>query len=325
MAFELTVDTAPTWVTEQGLNPRSAPLVATELTGGVSASVVAVTGRDVAVVVKQALSRLRVSDRWEAKVDRTESEVAAMRLFAKLTPGAVPRVLAHDPEAHVVAMELLPANARNWQAEIGKKRVHADVGRWAGATLGIWHARTSRLPDVRTRFDDFESFEQLRLIPFYETVMRRRTDLAGAIRPYAAELRSVRRCLVDGDYAPKNMLVAPDGRRWVVDFEVAHIGNPVFDLGFFLSFVLLSAIRWPELTAELRALADGFLTGYAAEAGDGFAGDAPAIAGHTACLVLARTDGTSPAQFLDDPSRTRAREVGIAVLEQPERGLWSWC
>jgi hypothetical protein len=75
MAFELTVETAPAWVTKQGLNPGNTPLVAVELTGGVSASVIAVTGHGVAVVVKQALERLRVSDLWEAKVDRTESEV----------------------------------------------------------------------------------------------------------------------------------------------------------------------------------------------------------------------------------------------------------
>ena len=135
----------------------------------------------------------------------------------------------------------------------------------------------------------------------------------------------MKRCLVDGDDAPKNTLVAPDGRRWVLDFEVAHTGNPVFDLGFFLSFVVLSAVRWPGLTTELRDLADGFLMGYAAEAGEGFAGDRASITGHTACLVLARTDGISPAQFLDDPSRERAREVGTALLERPERGLWSWC
>jgi 5-methylthioribose kinase len=324
MAFELTVDSAPAWVTEQGLNPGNRPLIAVELTGGVSASVIAVTGRDVAVVVKQALGRLRVSDLWEANVNRTESEVAAMRLFAELTPGAVPRVLAHDSSAHVFAMELLPPEACNWQAEIGEGRVHPEIGRWAGATLGTWHARTSTRPALRARFNDFESFEQLRLTPFYETVIRRRPEIARAIGTYAAELRSVRRCLVDGDYAPKNTLVAPDGRCWVLDFEVAHTGNPVFDLGFFLSFVVLSAVRWPGLTTELRDLADSFLMGYAAEAGEGFAGNPTSITGHTACLVLARTEGISPAQFLDDLSRERASEVGIALLERPERGLWSW-
>jgi 5-methylthioribose kinase len=325
VAFELTVETAASWVTERSLAPRTMPLVAVELTGGVSASVIAVTGAGIALVLKQALPRLRVSDVWEANVDRTESEVAALQLLSELTPGAVPAVLAHDPENHVVAMELLPAAARNWQAEIGDGRVHSDLGTWAGRTLGIWHARTSMRPELTSRFDDFESFEQLRLAPFYETVMSRRPDLAGAIQPYAVELRTVRRCLVDGDFAPKNMLVAPDGRSWVLDFEVAHTGNPVFDLGFFLSFVLLSAVRWPGLITGLRTLADRFLAEYAAATADGFAGDAAAITGHTACLVLARTDGASPAVFLDDPSRECARQVGIGLLEKPELGLWSWC
>jgi len=184
---------------------------------------------------------------------------------------------------------------------------------------------TSACPELTSQLDDFELFEQLRLAPFYETLMSRRPDLASLVEPYVVELRSVRRCLVDGDYAPKNMLIAPDGRSWVLDFEVAHVGNPVFDLGFFLSFVLLSALRWPALIADLRTLADRFLAEYAAATTDGFAGDAAAITGHTACLVLARTDGTSPAVFLDDWSRECARKVGIGLLEKPERGLWSWC
>jgi len=325
MSFELTVDTAPAWVAKHGLNPTNSPLDAAELPGGVSGSVIAVTGPGVAVVVKQALARLRVKDLWEADVDRTESEVAAARVFAELTPRAVPRVLAHDPENHVFAMELVPPEARNWQAEIAQGRVHPDVGSWAGKTLGIWHARTSARADVKTRFERIESFEQLRLAPFHETVIRRRPDLAPAIEPYARELRTLRHCLVHGDFAPKNTLIGARKRRWVLDFEVAHTGNPIFDLGFFLSFVLLSAVRWRELRLELRSLADKFLSGYASAAGQALVENGASLAGHTACLILARTDGSSPAQFLDDDAyRDRARHVGIALLERPTDGLWSW-
>jgi len=324
VSFELTIATAPAWVTEHGLNPGNARLTAVELTGGVSASVIAVNGPGVAVVVKQALRRLRVAEVWEAKVERTETEVAAMRLFADLTPGAVPGVLAHDADDHVFAMEQLPTEARNWQAEIGQGRVNLGVGRWAGVTLGKWHVETSTRPDILNRFDDFEAFEQQRLTPFYETVIDRRPEFAAAIADHVEELRSVRRCLVDGDYAPKNMLVAAGGKGWVFDFEVVHVGNPVFDLAFFLSFAVLSAVRWPRLIDELRHLAGGFLAGYEQSAGAGFAGDALSITGHTACLVLARTDGTSPAQFLDYASQQRARQAGVALLERPGEGLWGW-
>lgn len=322
--FQLSAATAPAWLAEHGLNPTNAPLVATELGGGVSASVVSVTGPGVAVLVKQALPRLRVADTWEASVDRTETEVAALELFGRLTPGVVPRVLAHDPLDHVVAMELLPPEARNWQAEIGDGRTWPELGRWAGETLAVWHAETTGRPGLAERFDTFDAFEELRLRPFHETVMERRPELAEAVGACLADLRAVRRCVVDGDYAPKNMLVAPDGRAWVFDLEVAHIGNPVFDLAFFLSFPLLSAVRWPELAEELHELADGFLAGYAHSGGDPVADDAASVTAHTACLMLARTDGVSPAAFLDERARERARAVARGLLGSPDEGLWSW-
>src|SRR5439155_13526585 len=209
---------------------------------------------------------------------------------ARLTPGRVPEVVDSDASVHVLVMGLLPDEARNWQAEVAEGKTHADVGCWAGETLGVWHSRTAGDEAAAALLDDFDSFEQLRLSPFYETAMGRRPDLAVEVAPYLAELRERRRCFVDGDFAMKNVLVAPEG-RWVLDLEVAHYGNPVFDLAFFLSFVLLSAIRWPQIAAEMRALGDGFLAGYAAVAGAGFAGGEEAVTGHTACLVLARTDG----------------------------------
>ena len=56
-----------------------------------------------------------------------------------------------------------------------------------------------------------------------------------------------------GDYAPKNILLGPDG-AWVLDAEVAHYGHPVFDLAFFLAFPLLTALQRPELAAFLQLL-----------------------------------------------------------------------
>ncbi len=322
--FELTLENAAAYLVERCLVAAGAPIDVAELPGGVSATVIAAqsaaTGE--AFVVKQALPQLRVRDEWLATPERAETEVAAMKLCGAITPGVVPAILDSDPAVHALVMELIPASARNWQVEVGEGRVHPRAGRWAGTTLGAWHAATSTGAPP-SGIDDFEAFEQLRLRPFHETVIERRPELADGIVPLLAELRTDRRCFVHGDYSLKNMLVGPD-RNWVLDFEVAHFGNPVFDLGFFLSFVVLSAIRWAPLTAGLCELADGFLGGYGEAAGEGFAGDSASVTAHTAALMLARTDGKSPAQFLDPPSRERAREAGIMLLRRPEAGLWQW-
>ena len=322
--LQLTLANAGEYLARRGVVAAGESLDVEELQGGVSATVIAarVPATGEAFVVKQALPRLRVRDEWLATPDRAETEVAAMQLCGAITPGLVPGIVDSDPAAHTFVMELIPPAARNWQAEVGEGRVHAETGRWAGATLGAWHAATAS-EAAPAGFDDLEAFEQLRLRPFHETVIERRPELGGGIAPLLLELRGNRRCLVHGDYSLKNMLVGPTG-NWVLDFEVAHHGNPVFDLGFFLSFVVLSAVRWELLTAQLRALADGFLGGYDEAAGASFAGDAASVTAHTAALVLARTDGKSPAQFLDPPSRERAREAGALLLRRPEQGLWQW-
>jgi hypothetical protein len=323
--FELTLASAPGYLVRRGLALAGEEIEVAELPGGVSATVISarVPSTGSAVVIKQALAQLRVRDEWLATPDRAETEVAAMALCGAITPGVIPGIIDSDPVAHVLVMELVHPEARNWQAEVAEGRVHAGIGRWAGATLGAWHARTEGDPAVAAALGDFEAFEQQRLNPFYETVIDRRPELADGIAPLLAELRGDRRCFVHGDYSLKNMLIGRAG-NWVVDFEVAHHGNPVFDLGFFLSFVVLSAIRWPPLTPELRELADGFLAAYEDTAGTGFAGDSASVTAHTAALMLARTDGKSPARFLDPPSRARAREVGITLLRGPEQGLWQW-
>ena len=319
-AFELTTDNVVPYLVRRGVIPRGARTRVDELAGGVSATVLTVRAPGMAVVAKQSLARLKVDDDWRAKQERTEVEAAAMRLCGRLTPGRVPRVLDNDPSAHVVVMELLPDDAPNWQSEVGAGRAHVDVGAWAGETLGLWHAQTAGNLELAAAFDDYESFEQLRLSPFHESVIERLPEAAGDVIPRIEELRQ-RRCFVHGDFAMKNTLVGRD-RNWVLDFEVAHYGNPIFDFGFFLSFVVLSAVRWPALTTEMRALAAGFARGYAAAECD--VGDDADVTAHTGCLVLARTDGKSPAQFLDESARERARAAGLALLRTPERGLWQW-
>ena len=50
------------------------------------------------------------------------------------------------------------------------------------------------------------------------------------------------RTLVLGDFSPKNILVHSGGLI-LLDFECAHAGDAAFDLGFFLSHLVLKAIH----------------------------------------------------------------------------------
>ena len=123
-----------------------------------------------------------------------------------------------------------------------------------------------------------------------------------------------------GDYAPKNILLGRDG-AWILDAEVAHVGNPVFDLAFFLAFPLLTAVQKPAL-AQARAASSStdFLAAYPRRAGK-LMPSWQSLSAHTGAMVLARTDGRSPAGFLDRSAVKRARKLGERLLLDPAPDL----
>ena len=74
------------------------------------------------------------------------------------------------------------------------------------------------------------------------------------------------RTLVLGDFSPKNILVHAGGLI-LLDFECAHAGDPAFDLGFFLSHLLLKAIRTSAndlrwITIDFLGCTESFWTSY---------------------------------------------------------------
>jgi aminoglycoside phosphotransferase (APT) family kinase protein len=54
------------------------------------------------------------------------------------------------------------------------------------------------------------------------------------VRNWLVERRpaSTRRCVVHGDFRLGNVIVGPDGLRAVIDWELAHLGDPMEDLGW---------------------------------------------------------------------------------------------
>jgi 5-methylthioribose kinase len=256
-----------------------------------------------------------VAEEWNAPARRTDTEAAALRLAARLIPGRVPLVVDSDADEHVVVMQHAPPGWRNWQAELLAGRVHPAAGTWAGDTLGRLHAATAGDDEVAAEFDDHEAFELLRLDPYHGAVMRRLPHLAAALEPLVDELRDARTCLVHGDYAAKNILLGRDG-AWVIDAEVAHFGHPIFDLAFFLAFPLLFALQRPDIAEGCSELVEVFIGAYAARA-PSLMPPQRALAAHTGAMLLARTDGKSPATFLDPLAVRQARALGERLLLDP--------
>ncbi len=288
------------------------PLSVRFLAGGVSSEVAAVEGPTGGVVVKRSLSRLRVAVDWEAKRERTMTEASALAVARSITPDRVPQLLDADPATLTIVIEQAPVRTTNWREALLTSGGDPRVGRSLGETLGAWHAATWTPWSRAGEFADLEAFEQLRLQPFHAAVARRFPALAAQVEAHAEELRSAAICLVHGDFSPKNVLVGPR-LLWVVDFEVARVGHPVFDLAFLGAHLALTSLARPAKAASIRATWLAFIDAYRSLAPDPI--DGVSLAGHMACILLARTDGVSPEPGLNDRTAKRARALSGRLLE----------
>ena len=300
----------------RGLIASASDLQVLPLAGGVSNDVVAVSAPGLDAVVKQALGKLRVAEEWLADPARLATEGRALRLAGELLPGSVPRVL--DLADGYLVIERAPRDWHTWKDDLLAGTADAGIGSRLGSALGQWQRLTVANAEVAGAFGSLTAFEQLRVDPFHRTIAARHPDLAGVIGTTIEGMRQGPACLVHGDYTPKNVLVSPSGDRlWVIDWEVAHVGDPAFDPASTLGHLLLKTVHRPRSAAGYAAVARAFLSGLAAGRGGAFQPDSAQLVRQVGCLLLARVDGKSPAEYLDTDAKARTRTLARRLLTAP--------
>lgn len=312
--FEITPENAAAYLRDMGQVPEGPAIAVRALGWGVSNVVlrVDVEGHP-SIVLKQAREKLRVKAHWVSRLDRIWTEREALLLLDSILPeGTVPRVLFSDEANYLFTMTCAPDDSVVWKEQLLAGVVDPEVGRKAGEILGTIHRATRDHPALRGRLSDLSAFDELRIDPFYREIARVHPEIAPVIDDLIASTRNVEHpCLVLGDFSPKNILVHSQGVT-IVDFETAHAGDPSFDIGFFLSHLLLkshSHFSFERLTA-LSSVLEAFDSGYAGRF------MAPHFGKHAAACGLARIDGKSPVDYLDETARTSLRKLFLDTLKE---------
>jgi aminoglycoside phosphotransferase (APT) family kinase protein len=293
------------------------------LAGGVSSDIWRVSLACGPVCVKRALPRLRVAQVWEAPVERNRYERLWLQTVAAIAPAAVPKVLAHD-DAGFFAMEYLePERYPVWKALLRDGMADAAFASQVGGILAAIHSRTSGKSDLAETFATDASFHAIRLEPYLLATAARHPDLAETLTALARRTAATRCCLVHGDVSPKNILAGPQGPVFL-DAECAWYGDPAFDLAFCLNHLLLKCLWTPSATEGfLRCfsiLSEAYLDRIDFE-------DRSALEARTATLLpglfLARVDGKSPVEYLNEVDRGCVRQQARDWLRRQPGSLGS--
>lgn len=292
------------------------------LPGGVSCRTVLVersVGED--LVCKQALEFLRVAEVWPGDPARVEREAEAMRVLGELLrPDQIPRLVFHDPNEHVVVMTAVPEPHENWKAILLRGDLkRRDVVDFA-AILGAMHRGAfERRHELARRFADRSQFESLRVDPYYRFTAQCEPEAAGFVQALIDDTASASVTLVHGDFSPKNVLVRPAGLV-LLDHEVAHWGDPAFDIGFASAHFFGKANHLDGHRQRFADAARLFWNTYAAEtdALPWFAATAERAVRHSLACTLARVSGKSPLDYLTPADKARQRQVTLAlIVNQP--------
>lgn len=308
---------AAEYLAAQGF-PLCGPITA--LGGGVSNVVLlaeTVRGR---MVIKQALERLRVAEEWLSDPSRTLREASALREIAAVLPaGAVPAIAFLDEANYIYAMEAAPPGAQDWKTLLLAGEIDPAIGAQVGELLTQQVAATRAATPWRDRYGDQRVFDELRLDPYYRFTAARHPDLAPRFAQAIARCQDQASSLVHGDFSPKNMLIAA-GRPMLIDYEVVHYGDPAFDAAFLLNHLLLKSFHRPQWRSQYGAAAAAFWQAAAP------AVSAEGVKLHLGCLLLARIDGKSPAEYLRDETKPLLRTLARDILVAPPPDildLWS--
>ena len=290
------------------------------------------TARPFSVVVKQARPALERFPEYRVSTRRIEFEARWYETVARFDrEGICPRVHYFDAQRKALVLEDL-AGAEPLSDLLARGGDAAGVAAALGRFLGAVHAGT-RDPALAARFENSEMRqlhgEHIFGLPFrandfpLSPAVRRRAervasdvDLLRRIDAAYRRYRELALALIHADVQPTNVLVKA-GAPKLLDAEIAHQGDPAFEIGQLAGHLWMRALARGDARAAAPAVS-ALWSSYSAAVGGAlqFAfGDALV---HAGIEMLRRTLGAARIPELGrDELALRAIDAGCAWVLAP--------
>ena len=292
-------------------------------------------GRGRSVIVKQARPALERFPEYEVTTERIVFEARYLEYTRRWDEeGLLPQVLAFDEEQRVLVLEDVEPATRLDQALAGGSDPAAALERVA-RFLGRVHRETmardtalapSFANDAMRRLHGDHIF----LLPYEEVFptpprtaaraeqLRAGGELAAIAHEAYDRYLEPRGALLHADVQPTNLLLTAQGVT-LLDAEIAHVGEPAFDVGTLLAHLMLPAAARGQ-PAHALPLLGRVWSAYAVAHGETGLPSLPQVLRLAGLEMIRRTIGAARVELVRaDASGLRVLETGTDWAREPER------
>jgi 5-methylthioribose kinase len=286
-------------------------------------------------IVKQARPALEKFPEYEAPTQRLAFEARWFELSAPHDPGEIcPRIDHFDPENRVLIMEDLGGAERLDLALARGADVTAPIAALA-AFLGRVHAATAGDDSLVCQFEN-QAMQRLHgdhifSLPYQEEFpcppetarraeqTRQDPALAKIAADAYARYLTPSGALVHADVQAGNILLGESGPK-LLDAEIAHVGDPAFDLGTLVAHLALPSVARDEADSCRPTVAEVGAAYQAASTKDARP-KATDVMRYAGLELVRRTIGAARVPAVEsDQAGLRVLDVGTSWMRSPDPG-----
>jgi len=286
------------------------------LEGGVSSNIYLITDGNEKFVVKQAREKLQVKDVWHADTARNQTEQDFISYLKTFSEKNVADILYSNQRNGFFVMEFLGKPYENWKSQLMRGDFNKIIAVKASELLAHIHTYSYKDKEAEEKFNSLKNFINLRIEPYLITTGDRHPILKDIFYNEAKRLKHCREALIHGDYSPKNIM-AGSGNIVLLDHEAAWFGDPSFDVAFFLNHLYLKMLHHQKNFEALPELTLIAWNRYSKMMGvDKMESIEPRTCKLLLILMLARIDGKSPVEYLNESKKNFVRKFVYEMLPE---------
>src|SRR3989338_3208909 len=233
------------YLIDNGIVHREEKIVVTKLSGGnINNLFFVVTSHGKKLVIKQALPQAQFNADVILPQDRVITEYNAMHLWKNLTKlSHIPHLIHCDQKNFLLVMKAIPSEYKLLTYSLVRGDVNPEIATKLGRLLATFHTTTYKDKHIIKNFPLSEQFKVLKIGLFHLPLLDSTDNpiIKNNVNMAIARCYQNRTALIHGDMLPKNILVKDDD-FYLLDYELAHFGDPSHDLGTLLSHYLLFAL-----------------------------------------------------------------------------------